>query len=430
MSVKINNLPKSKIEISFEFPWPEILPYLDRACLKLSENLNIPGFRPGKIPKEIAEREVGENKILAEASEILIKKKYSDYILEKNLEVIGPPKVEILKLASKNPFSFKVTVEVLPEINLPDYKKLASQVKKREISVQDQEIEEALNWLQKSRTEFKELNREVKSEDFLEIEYKSPQIENNKIFEDSFFLGKGQFIPGFEKNLIGMKKGEEKEFSVIFPKPYEAKKELEGKEVIFKVKMKKVQETKLPELNDEFAKKLSNFENLEALKKSIKEGIKKEKETAEILRVREEILGKIASQTKIEVPETLIEVEKEHLLEDLKENVKKNIKIPFEQYLNQIKKSENDLKESFLEKAKKRVQGFLILREIGKKEKIIVKEEEITATINKLLKNLPNIKSSEELDLPRLKQYYKGVIYNEKIFKLLNSYVTYNSNNN
>jgi len=419
MKVELNNLPKSKIGILFEISWQEFAPYLDRARTELSQDLKIKGFRPGKIPEEIIRKEIGEEKILAQASKHVIKKKYADYVFEKNLEVISPPKVEILKLAAKNPFSFKVEVEVLPEVELPNYKEIASRVKKREVSVEEKEIEETLNFLAKSKTEFKTQERKAENEDFLEIEYKSPQIENNKVFEDRFYLGKGQFVPGFEKNIIGMKKNEEREFTVTFPEEYELKKDLAGKQVTFKVKLKKVQEAKLPELNDEFAKKLGNFKNLEELKKSIKEGIKKEKETIEKLRLREEILEEIASQTKIELPETLGALEKKHMLDDLKENVKNNLKIPFEQYLGEIKKSENDLKESFTDKAKKRVKGFLILREIGKREEIEVKEEEVTSLINELLKNLPNIENPEKLDHQRLKEYYKGVIYNEKVMQLL-----------
>ena len=432
MKAKINKLPDSKTKILFEVPWQELLPYLDKAALKLSENLNIPGFRTGKIPREIVEKEVGQQRVLTQGVEFLVGEKYQQYVTENKIEPIGSPKIEILKLAPNNPLSFKVVTEVLPEIELPDYKRIASEIKKQEVSVTDKEVEQALNWLQKSKAEFRKLKREAKIGDFLEIEYKSPQIENNKTFEDSFFLGKGQFVPGFEENLKGMKKEEEKEFAVTFPEEYKTNKDLAGKKVIFKVKVEKVQEAKLPELNDEFAKKLGNFENLSQLFQNIKQGIEKEKQNTEIQKRRGEILDKIAEKTKVDIPQTLVDFEKQQMTQEIKERVKNDLKIPFEKYLEKIKKSEQELKDSFSETAKNKVRNFLILRNIGKKENIEVKQEEIESGANGFLKNFPEPEKAKQLDINRLKEYYKGVIYNEKVFQILDNqkYESNNSNNN
>ncbi len=418
MRTEIKNLSESKIEILFEVPWEQVLPYLDSAASKLSENLKVAGFRSGKIPREIVEKEIGEGKVLNNGVELLIKEKYPKFVIENKLEVISQPRIEILKLVPGNPLSFKIQAEVLPQIKLPDFRKIASQCRKKEasVSVSEKEVENTLNQLQKSRAEFKIQKRGAKKGDFLEIEYQSPQIENNKLYKDSFFLGKGKFIPGFEENLEGMKENEEKEFSL--------------KKDVFKVKVKKIQEVKFPELNNEFAKKLGNFENLDELKKSIKEGIKKEKEAKEIQRKRTEILEKISSEAKIDVPESLVSFEAEDMINDLKERVRENLKITFEKYLSQIKKTEKDLKKSFFEKAKEKVKNFLILREIGKRENIEVKDEEVESAINDFLANFPDTKKAKELDINRLKDYYKGVLYNEKIFKKLENYVTNNPNNN
>lgn len=418
MRTEIKNLSESKIEILFEVPWEQVLPYLDSAASKLSENLRVAGFRSGKIPRKIVEKEIGEGKVLNNGVELLIKEKYPKFVIENKLEVISQPRIEILKLVPGNPLSFKIQAEVLPQIKLPDFRKIASQCRKKEVSVSisEKEVENTLNQLQKSRAEFKIQKRGAKKGDFLEIEYQSPQIENNKLYKDSFFLGKGKFIPGFEENLEGMEENEEKEFSL--------------KKDVFKVKVKKIQEVKFPELNNEFAKKLGNFENLDELKKSIKEGIKKEKEAKEIQRKRTEILEKISSEAKIDVPESLVSFEAEDMINDLKERVRENLKITFEKYLSQIKKTEKDLKKSFFEKAKEKVKNFLILREIGKRENIEVKDKEVESAINDFLANFPDTKKAKELDINRLKDYYKGVLYNEKIFKKLENYVTNNPNNN
>lgn len=424
MRTEIKNLSESKIEISFEVPWEQVLPYLDSAASKLSENLKVAGFRSGKIPRKIVEKEIGEAKVLNNGVELLIKEKYPKFVIENKLEVVGQPRIEILKLVPGNPLSFKIQAEVLPQVKLPDFRKIVSQSRKREVSVSvsEKEVENTLNQLQKSKAEFKIQKRGAKKGDFLEIEYQSPQIENNKLYKDSFFLGKGKFIPGFEENLEGMKENEEKEFSL--------KKDSPEKKVVFKVKVKKNQEVKFPELNNEFARKLGNFESLDELKKSIREGIKKEKEAKEIQRKRAEILEKISSEAKIALPESLVSLEAENMINDLKERVRENLKIPFEEYLSQIKKTEKDLKKSFFEKAKEKVKNFLILREIGKRENIEVKDEEVESAINDFLANFPDTKKAKELDINRLKDYYKGVLYNEKIFKKLENYVTNNSNDN
>jgi trigger factor len=419
MQVAINNLPKSKIEIFCELSWEEFSPYLDKTASELSKELEFKGFRPGRVPREILEKEIGQGKILAQGAEMAVKEEYPKIVIEKKLEVIGAPQVEILKLAPKNPFSFKIRVDVLPEIRLPDYKKIARETPKKGIVVEEKEVQETLKWLRNSRAKFKDLEREAEIGDLLEIEYRSSQIENGKVYQDRFLLGKGQFVPGFEENLKGMKKGEEKEFTVRFPKDY-YQQELAEKPVKFKVKVKKIQEVKFPEINDEFAKSLGRFENIEDLKKSIKEGIAQEKEIAERERRRNEILERISKDTEFEIPEVLVSLEKERMFQDLKQKVKETLKIPFDEYLQKAKKREQDLKDSFSETAKKRVKNFLILREIGKKENIKVGEEEVTQAVNNFLKNYPSVeKAQKEIDLDRLKEYYKGVIYNEKVFQLL-----------
>lgn len=421
MEVNINKLKNSKIEILFELSWEEFTPYLKKAVLELSKGVEYKGFRPGKVPPDLLEKEIGQEKILVEGAEMAIKEEYPKVVQQKQLEVIGSPQVEILKIAPKNPFLFKVKVDVLPEISLPDYKKIASGVERKEVKVSDNEVQKTLDWLRKSRAKFRELEREAKKGDFLEIEYKSPQIEKGRSYQDRFFLGKGHFLAGFEENLKGMRKGEEKEFTLTFPKDY-YKKELASKKVNFKVKIKKIYEVKIPEINDEFAKTLGNFENLENLKQSIKEGLTKEKEIAERERRRGEILEKITDLADFEVPEILVSLEEKRMFDDLKQRVENELKVTFEEYLKETKKDEREIKSSFWEVAKKRVKSFLVLREIGKREKIEVDEEEIKAAINEFLKRYPDVKTAEkEIDLNRLKEYYRGVIYNEKVLQFLES---------
>ena len=433
MKVSIKKLPKSKVEIFFEVSWEEFQPFLERAAVMLIQDLNLKGFRVGKVPRLIAEKEIGEDKILARAGEVLIKEKYPETVLERKLEVIGIPTVEILKLAKNNPFNFKVKAELLPEFSLPDYKKIASKVEKKEISLNEKEVDDTLRWLRESRAEFQDLKTPAKKGDFLEIEYQSPRIEGGKIYQDRFFLGKGSFLEGFEENIEGMKESEEKEFKVSFPTDYQ-REELASKDVNFKVKVEKVQSVKIPELNDDFARSLgvspedvkngnltkSSIKNLEDLKKNIKEGILKEKEVSERERRRNEILERIGKNMDIEIPEVLISLEKQRMMQNLKESVERELKISFKEYLEKLNKKEEDLKESFLKEAEKRVKNLLILREIGKREEVKVQEEEVNEVINDTFRNYPGVeKAKKEIDLERLKDYYKSIIYNEKVMQLL-----------
>ena len=327
--------------------------------------------------------------------------------------------------------------QILIQINLPDYKKITSQVKKREVLVSEKEIEESLSWLQKSRAKFSSKTGPSQEGDFVEIEYSSPQLEMGKVFKDALILGQGHFLQDFEKNLEGMSFGEEKEFSFQFPENNPALSQkgsgLAGKKVDFKIEMKSVQKVELPEINDQFAQNLGRFENLMALKQSLKEGLNLEKEKEETQRVRQEILERISQNTTFDIPEILIELEKNRILEDLKKIVLQNLQISFENYLTKINKSEKELLDSLSDQAQKRVKNTLILKEIGKREKIEVSEEEVKNEINKILKNHPSTKIAEKeldpvrnkflngVDLEKLKEYTKEVLFNEKTFQFLTS---------
>jgi len=422
MKTEIKKLPKSEIEILFEIPWEEFSPYVEKSYSILGKDVAIKGFRKGNVPNDILEKEIGQGKILEQAADLIVKDKYPQAIYREKLEPISRPEVNITKLAKGNPFEFKVKVSVLPDIVLPDYQTIVSKIEKKEVSVTDKDVEDALKWVQQSRAAFTPLEREAKQDDFIEIEYQSPQIESNKLFKDKFILGKAKLAPGFEKNLEGMKKDEEKEFSVLFPKEHN-NKVLAGKEISFKVKMKSIQKMELPELNDEFAKKLGEFKDLETLKNNIKDNLKKEKELEQRQKTRNEILEKIGQELKCEIPEILVENQKNELLEDLKQRVDQGLKIPFEEYLIQIKKTEKEAKDSFADSAEKRVKNFLVLREVGKKEEIKVSKEEIEKEANKTLNNYPDKKEVKKIDIERLKDYTESAMYNEKVFNKLESFI-------
>jgi len=419
MEKSIKNLPDSKIEIQVELSPLELEEYYKKALFELSKNLEINGFRVGRIPSDIAEKKIGKETILTEAANLAIQENYRDIIKKENLEIIEKAEVEIVKLALKNPFVFKIKTSILPEIKLPNYKELAVFVKEKKVSVEEKEIEDTLKWIQGSRAKFTALDKEAKKEDFVEIEYSSLQIDNGEKKKDAFILGKGSFIGGFEEKLEGMKASEEKDFSLTIPKDY-FNKELAGKEVIFKVKMTSVLKMELPEINDEFIKTLGDFKDVGSLKQSIKEGLEIEKKLKEKERLREEILEKISKEIKWELPEILIQKEKERLFNEFKNNFSEKAQISFNDYLTKVKKTEKEIEDSFFESAQRNVKIFLILREIAKQEEICASDDEVKEEINEILKKYKDIKSLEkDLDSEKLEYYTKERITNEKVLQFL-----------
>jgi len=396
MRVKINKLPKSQIELEIEVPADEFDNFIERATLNLGKDLEIRGFRKGKAPKNIIEEHIGPEKILIEAGDLAVNETYKKAILENKIEAIFQPKIEIKKLAKGNDLVFSAKTAVLPEVKLPDYRKIASKIKKNKVRVEEKEIENALKWLQKSRAKFTAKNQVAQKGDFVEIEYSSPQI-GQEAQKDAFVLGEGHFLPGFEEKIIGMKSGEEKE-NITLNK--------DGKDIILKVKVISVQNVELSEVNDEFAKSLGKFDNLDALKKNIKQGLVLEKEQAEKQRTKQEILEKIGEKTKVEIPDVLIENEQKQILENLKKMVSERLKISFQDYLKKLGKTEKQVSDSFLLESQKKVRNYLILREIGKREKIEVSEEELAG-----------------LDPERPKEYSREVIKTEKTFAVLENLV-------
>jgi len=297
------------------------------------------------------------------------------------------------------------------EIKLPDYKNIASKIKKKEVTVEEEEIEKSLKWLQQSRAKFSLKNAPAEKGDFIEIEY---QInKQGSVLKDGFILGQGHFVPGFEENLIGLKSGEEKKDFIL---------NQSGKESKIDFKLNSVQKVEFPEINDQFARSLGDFENLDNLKNSIKNGIALEKKRAEEQRRKQEILEKIGKETEVEIPVILIENEKNKMLEDLKKLVLERLKFSWEEYLKKIKKTEKEILNSFEKEAQSKIKNFLILEEIGKREKIEVPEQEITEEVNKVLRHFPSVKEAEKnigLDLQQFKEYTKIILRNNKIFEIL-----------
>ena len=276
MKAEIKKLPKSQIEITFELTAEEFLNHTEHALEHLKEHVKVDGFRKGNVPLKIVEETVGVENLLMEAGDHAVKHVYHDYIIENKLEPLGEPEVQIIKIAKGSPMEFKAKITVLPDIELPNYQELASKIKVKEVSVDENEVLDALNYLQKTRAKFSAEDKPAEKKDFVEIEYSSSEIDSGKLIKDKFVLGEGGLIKDFEDSVLGMKAGEEKEAKVKFPEN-STRNDLAGKEIIFKIKVISVQKMELPEINDDFAKTLGAFDTLVTLKESVKSGIHHEK---------------------------------------------------------------------------------------------------------------------------------------------------------
>ena len=431
MDISLKNLEHSTVEINFRLSKDEFLGYTNAVIKKLGDEAEINGFRKGKAPKNVVIQHFGEAEIAREAALDAIKNSYINAVKEKKLEPIGQPQVEVTKLALFNPLEFKIIVSVLPSITLPNYKEIASKVETKEIQLAPEEVEKTLLQLQKSRAKFTVKNEAAQNGDWVEVEVKiKPANEGEKIeitkpdIKDSFILGEGHLLPEIEKEIVGMKAGEGKDFSFTYPSNY-YQPNLANKKVSCHLILKSAQRVDLPDISDEFARTLGHFGNLKELKDSIKEGIMMEKEQQESQRVQQEILDKIVKAVDIDIPKVLLDKEKERMLNQLKSDVASQLKMKFEDYLKQTGKTEEQIANSFLPIITKRIKEFLVLKEIGKNEKIEVPDKEVDEKVSEILSQQAltgqkDIKNA--VDLEQIKVYTKEEMFNGRTLKKLEGY--------
>lgn len=396
MSTEIEKLPKSKLKINITLQKEEFLPYLEKSARELSKEIEIPGFRPGKAPRKIVEEKLGKEKVLEKAIDIALNDKFKEIVEKEKIQVIGSPQAEIdfKKYNSTGELSAKIEASILPKPKLPDWRKIVKEEKVKKVTVEEKEIDDSLLWLQKSRAKkIRKFKKAEKGDEVLidyEIRRGGVLVENGILTNQRLIIGENRLLPDFEKELIGMEEGKEKNFSVVCPDNF-WKKELRGKPLDFKVKMKEIFKVELPELNDDFAKSLGKFENLEKLKESIKEGILIEKEEEEERKWQARVFDKIAKLAEFEVPEILALEQRDRMIDDLKNTIENEMGLNFGDYLSQIKKTEEELKKDFLPEAEKRVKVYLCLYEIAKEERIEVKEEEVKGEVEAILQKYPQL---------------------------------------
>lgn len=423
MQHKIKKLPNSRVEVEVTLTAEEMESFFKEAKKKLTEGRVVKGFRPGKAPAELT---LTDDDIYNEAAHLAMNKIYPEILDKEKLDTIGPAKADILKIARGNDFIFKLESAIFPEVRLPEYKKIAESIikEKRDSVIEDKEVNEAIDWLRKSRAKVTPVDRPSKLEDFIEIEVfnslEKKDFDDSKPGEkDAFILGKNKhLLVGFEKEITGMKKGEKRSFSLVANNDHWDEK-IRGKTVNFLVKMNLVGNRELPELSDEFAKSLGKFENMEEVKKSIREGILKEKDMKEKDRIRLKTIEAISEKTKIELPEEMIKLEVENQFHEIG-HLASEQGLSMEQYLAKIGKEEKEFKESLAGPSEKNVKQMLILREIAQKENIKPSIEEIENEKTVFL-NRYNSEEADKIDKNRLEDYIINRLANEKVFQFLES---------
>lgn len=410
--------------MSIEVPAEEVKKYLPRAVEKLSSEIKIEGFRPGKASFEALKLKVGELPIYEEAARLVINKTL-DKILETEIKetIIGQPEVSITKLAPDNPLEYKVIVTKLPEVTLGQYKDLG--IKQEKIKVDEEDVTKLLSELREMRVK-EVISEEAISENGkavidINMSIDNVPVEGGQAKDTAVIMGKGYVVPGFDKQLIGAKKGDERTFALHFPENHH-QKNLAGKMVDFAVKIKDVYKRELPELDDQFAVGFG-ARTIELLKEDIKKSIEKEKEQQAGQKTEIELLNKLIDTSKFgDIPQQLVERETHTMLHELEHDVEHQ-GANFDDYLSSLKKTRAQLMLDMTPDAMKRVKSALIIRQIAIDEKIKVEKEEIEEEIRHTLSHYPNNPEvAERVNSHDYYHYLENSMTNRKVVKKLHDW--------
>ncbi len=378
MSVKnCEKLEKNQVALTVEVDAAAFDAAIEKAYRKVRHQINVPGFRKGKAPRKMIENLYGVEIFYDEAINIAMPDAYVAAVSEEKLEPVGYPEVELLSV-SKDGFSFKATVYVYPEVTLGQYKGLSAP--KGEVKVTEEDIQERLNQLAERNTRMLGVDRPVENGDVANIDFEG--FLDNKPFDggkgENFDLeiGSGSFVPGFEEQMTGMAAGEEKDIDITFPEDYHA--ELAGKAVVFHVKVNAVKRKEVPELDDEFAKDVSEFDTLEELKKDIESKIAADRQSAVDHAFEEALMEQVAEGIQCDVPQPMVDEQARRFVENLKMQIQQQ-GIPYEQYLKLAGLDDESVMAQAQTPALRQVRLDLALEALAKAEGVEVSDEEIEA---------------------------------------------------
>lgn len=385
MSLQVEKMEKNMAKLTIEVSAEELEKAIQGAYLKNKNKITLPGFRKGKAPRKMIEKMYGTGVFLEDAANALIPTAYSDALQECDLEIVSQPEIDVTQLEAGKTFIFTAEVAVKPEVTLGEYKGV--EIKKIEVEVTEEEIEAELKKEQEnnSRTIVVE-DRAVESGDIATIDFEGfvdgTPFEGGKGTDYPLTIGSNTFIPGFEDQLIGANTGDKLDVNVTFPEEYQAK-DLAGKAAVFKCEIKKIEKKELPELDDEFAKDVSEFDTLDEYKADIKKNLTEKKEADAKRQKEDEAVDKAVENASMEIPEAMIKTQVNQMVDDFSRRMQAQ-GLSMEQYFQFTGMTIDKLMEEMKPQALKRIQTRLVLEKIAEVENIQPSEERVEEEIGKM----------------------------------------------
>lgn len=420
MSIKIEKTDKNnELKLEFTVEAAKFDEAIQKVYVKSAKYFNIPGFRKGKAPLAIVEKHYGKEIFYEDAFNEVVPEIYEKELKENNIEAVSRPDIEVTQIGKGQDLIFTAVVQTKPEVTVGKYKGIA--LKKIEYTVSDENIDHEIEHMRERNARIITVeDRAVKDKDIVTIDFEGSvdgvPFEGGKAEGHELTIGSKTFIPGFEDQIIGMKKEEEKDITVTFPKDYFSK-DLAGKEAVFKVKLHEIKEKELPTVDDEFAKDVSEFDTLEELKKSIREKLEEENTRRAKYETEEAAIKAVCDATEIDIPSGMIESEIDNMVKEVESRLSyQGLKL--EQYLQMLNKTEADFRKEYEEQAKENVKSRLVLEAVAKDAKIEVAEDEIASKIKEMAETYG--RKEEDLKLNEtLKKYLEQSIKEEKAIQFI-----------
>ena len=420
MSIKIEKTENNnELKLEFTIEAKKFDEGMKKVFTKSAKYFNIPGFRKGKAPMAIVEKQYGPEIFYEDTFNEIVPEEYERELKENNIEAVSRPEIEVKQMGKGQDLIFTAVVQTKPEVKLGKYKGI--ELKKIEYNVTDEDIEHELGHMADRNSRLVTVeDRPVENGDITVIDFEGfvdgVAFEGGKAENHELTIGSNTFIPGFEDQIIGMKTGEEKDINVKFPEEYFSE-ELKGKDATFKVKLHEIKKKELPELNDDFAKDTSEFDTLEELKKSIKEKLEEENKNKAKYETEDAAIKAVSDATEVEIPSGMIETEIDNMVRDIETRLSyQGMKL--DQYLEMMGKSMEDFRKEYEEQAKTSVKTRLTLEAIEKAEKIEPSDEEV----DKKLKEMAAMYGKKEDELALNEQfmnYIKDSLKGEAVIKFI-----------
>lgn len=399
MSVQVENLEKNMVKLTIEVPAEKVDEALKASYMKQKSKISVPGFRKGKVPMAMIEKMYGPEIFYEDAANLLMQEAYPEAVKESGADIVSQPTVGVTQLEKGKSFIFTAEVAVRPEVTLGKYKGVT--VTKIDTSVTDEEVMEALERERNNnaRTITVE-DRAIAEGDTAVIDFEGfvdgEPFEGGKAENHSLEIGSHTFIDNFEDQLVGKNTGDEVEVNVTFPAEYHAT-ELAGKPALFRVKINEIKAKELPELDDDFAQDVSEFDTLAEYKESVKKNLEKTKEDNAKRTKEDEAIAKIIEKSQMEIPDAMIDTQVQNMIQEFAQRMASQ-GLSLDQYMQFSGMTIDKLKEQVRPEAVTRIQSSLVLEQIAKDENIEITEEEIEAELQKM-------SEMYGMDVDKLKEY-------------------------